>query len=504
MLVLGLDAADGEVIRGMLEAGQLPALKRIVEQGVLGSLRSPAEHYAGGVWPTFYTGRSVASHGVFHNKLWRPETMRVEVPDDRWLAARPFWESLSDAGVACCIVDVPMVLGRPRPIEGVSLAGWGTHDLIAKGSWPPDLWARIRQTHGAPRMPREHFGRQSPQSLAALSAQLEQTTAQLLNVALELLGSRSWQFACIVFGAIHRAGHYLHDLSQLESVSQVEREKLGSSLARVYRGVDDAVGRIVRAMPDDTLVLAFSAHGMSPNPGWSDLLPEVLAKMQSYERGAPKRGLLYSVKQRVPHHWVRPLLTRLPAAVNDRLVSTWSRRMFDWSQTRYFPMPMDDAGYLRINLRGRERDGIVAADEYDSLCDRIDELVRGLYDEASGAPIAGPAFRAWREAATDAACRRLLPDLVVPWRGAPASRTARLRSRTLPGFTYDVPSRLPSGRSGNHNGNAWFAASGPGVGRGRLAMPCDVLDLAPTVLHYLGVRSDLVLEGRPIDLGAGG
>ena len=501
VLMLGLDAADREVVRALAKEGQLPNLKKLIDEGVSGPLRSPAEHYAGGVWPTFYTGSPVPAHGVFHNKLWRPETMRVEVPDDAWLDARPFWESLSEAGIPCCIVDVPMVLGQPRRIEGVSLAGWGTHDLICKGSWPADLWSDLERCHGEPRMPREHFGRQSRQSLAALSATLRDTTDQLCDVGLDLLGRQWWRFACIVFGAIHRAGHYLHDLSQLESQDDPQNVRLRAALAETYRSVDAAVGRILQAVPDDTLVIAFSTHGMGPNPGWSDLFPDVLAKLQACESGtAPKRGFLYTVKRRVPHHWVRPVLSRLPAGINDRLVSLWSRRMFDWSRTRYFPMPMDEAGYLRINLCDRERDGIVGPDEYDALCDQIEALVDGLYDETTGEPIAGDILRAWAEASPEAACRRLVPDLVVPWRGPPASQARRLLSKTLPGFAYDVPPRLPSGRSGNHNGNAWFAAKGPGVGRGRTADDSGIVDLVPTVLDYLGVSGETKFEGRPIDL----
>jgi predicted AlkP superfamily phosphohydrolase/phosphomutase len=505
VLMLGLDAADYDVVMALIGQGHLPNLKRIIDDGVSGRLATPATRYAGGVWPTFYTGQSVPWHGIFHNKTWRPETMQVEVPGDGWIAARPFWEKLSAAGIASCVVDVPMVLGRPRPINGICVLGWGTHDLICKGSWPADLWQNLERRFGSPRMPHEYYGRQSSQSLRRLSRQLLSTTDQLRDIALDLLSANPWQFGCIVFGAIHRAGHYLWDQSQIEGArSEDVSDMPGSALVGVYKSVDAAVGSIVEQQPEGALIVAFAAHGMGPNPGWSDLFPDILAKLEAHCTGAkPKRGLVFAMKQRVPHHWLRPLLTRLPGAVTDRLVPLWSRRMFDWQRTRYFPMPMDEAGYLRINLRGREARGIVEPGaEYEELCDRLEALVGSLQDELTGEPIAEQVIRAYSNADAAAPYRRLVPDLIVPWRGAGAANTARLVSNLLPGFAYDVPARLPSGRSGNHNGNAWFAASGPGVRSARLDAAHSILDLLPTVLEYLDVEPGGDLQGQAIPLGA--
>jgi predicted AlkP superfamily phosphohydrolase/phosphomutase len=484
ILMLGLDAADYDVIRSLIGAGRLPNLARLLNRGVTGRLQSPADSYAGAVWPTFYAGQPVTSHGLFHNKQWRPERMRVEVPNGRWVPARPFWET-STADLDVVIVDVPMVLDRPKTLKGIYLGGWGTHDLLARGSWPGGLWRDLERRFGLPLMPREHFGRQTEDSLSELTVELQRATEQVRDIAIDLLDRHLWQFACIVFGATHRAGHYLWGRAQLLDV---------------YECVDAAVGRVIEHAPTGTLVIAFAVHGMGPNRGWSDFLPQILARMEEQRSGrAPKRGWLYRLKQALPHHWVRPMLKILPASVTDRMVQLWSRRMYDWAETRYFPMPMDEAGYLRVNLCGREREGIVSEGrEYDAVCAEIEALVESLCDEASQVPIAGPALRAYRDADPRAVSLRLIPDLIFPWTGPPASSTKRLVSTMLPGFVFDVPRLLPSGRSGNHTGRGWFIAAGPGARGGTESDGHDVLDLLPTILKYLGREADPVLPGRPI------
>ena len=136
VLMLGLDAAELSLIERFIAEGRLPALARLRQGGCFGRLHSPALSFAGGVWPSFYTGQDVPWHGIFHNKLWRPSAMRCEVPTDSWITSRPFWEPLGEQGHRVCIIDVPMILGRPRPVNGLYLGGWGTHDLISSGSWP--------------------------------------------------------------------------------------------------------------------------------------------------------------------------------------------------------------------------------------------------------------------------------------------------------------------------------------------------------------------------------
>ena len=117
-------------------------------------------------------------------------------------------------------------------------------------------------------------------------------------------------------------------------------------------------------------------------------------------------------------------------------------------------------------------------------------------------PIAGRAVRAFSEAPRDATHRGLLPDLVIPWSGPRAGSFAELASDALPSFRYRVPSRLPSGRSGNHLGRGWFIAAGPGIARGRRVDGHDILDLAPTVSGWLGIDPAPVRRGRRIPVEA--
>jgi hypothetical protein len=58
-----------------------------------------------------------------------------------------------------------------------------------------------------------------------------------------------------------------------------------------------------------------------------------------------------------------------------------------WGSSRYFALPTYYDGRVRLNLRGRERDGVVDPDEYHALCDEIEAGVRATRNARTGEPV---------------------------------------------------------------------------------------------------------------------
>ena len=79
----------------------------------------------------------------------------------------------------------------------------------------------------------------------------------------------------------------------------------------------------------------------------------------------------------------------------------------------------------------------------------------------------------------------LLPDLVVRWSELPTRRGERFGSVRRAG--------AGSGRSGNHNDDAW-ALLVPGAGRVRERAGGDIRDIAATALARFGIACD----GEPL------
>jgi predicted AlkP superfamily phosphohydrolase/phosphomutase len=88
---------------------------------------------------------------------------------------------------------------------------------------------------------------------------------------------------------------------------------------------------------------------------------------------------------------------------------------YDWSRTRAFSLPTDQHGWIRINLLGREAQGIVPLNQYESTCEELERLLRSLMT-ADGRALVHDVLRTVVVAADAQSVS--LPDLVVHWENA--------------------------------------------------------------------------------------
>jgi predicted AlkP superfamily phosphohydrolase/phosphomutase len=172
--------------------------------------------------------------------------------------------------------------------------------------------------------------------------------------------------------------------------------------------------------------------------------------------------------------------------IPDRLALEIAARLelrnMPWQRTKAFVLPNDDAGYLRLNLRGRERDGIVAPEDADAL---LEQVTKGLmtFQNSDGSQTIRQVWRV-SELAYQGPCYDQLPDLVVQWNQQVVPPVMGVWS---PRFG-EIPSPgWGTGRTGCHTGEAW-AVVVPGSSKLRPPTKAPhIVDVVPTVCAVLGV-----------------
>jgi predicted AlkP superfamily phosphohydrolase/phosphomutase len=182
----------------------------------------------------------------------------------------------------------------------------------------------------------------------------------------------------------------------------------------------------------------------------------------------------------------------LPRRAVLEVISRLEVRARDWPQVRAFTLPSDGVGYIRLNLRGRERDGVVHDAEVHELEEQIADGLLSYTGTDGRSPIA--AVERLADVQPDAARAEMLPDLIVRWSETP---TTQLEQFVSPEFGEVRRAGGGSGRSGNHTDDAW-AVVVPGTsrqqgepGQGR------VVDIAATICAVFG--ADLSgLTGKPL------
>ena len=152
--------------------------------------------------------------------------------------------------------------------------------------------------------------------------------------------------------------------------------------------------------------------------------------------------------------------------------------------------------YVRINLAGREPEGIVRpGEEYDRLCDDLCGALAAVTDADDRA--VPPSRASCAATSSSAAAHDSLPDVCVVWADGSIGRFQ------LPGHgTVEGPRIDP--RTGQHRHLGFMLGAGS---RDRTSpekkTTGTLLDIAPTALALLGVDQPPELQGRPIEAFTG-
>jgi predicted AlkP superfamily phosphohydrolase/phosphomutase len=483
--MIGLDAAEPRLIEQWSREGHLPNLASLLRCGSYARLNSSASWLAGSPWPTFYTGTSPSEHGLYHFLQWRAEQMTFARPDPSWLPLEPFWRRLGRSGVEVVAFDLPMVYA-PTPFGGIEISGWATHDRLAPPASCPENWMeKLENRYGPPPVTEEIYGPQPVSALFQLRDELIRATEYVTEASRALMESTKWELFMVALGATHRAGHKLWDLSGVKGEVTADQEKeFNRALQDVYMACDRSVGQMLKSAGEDTTVLVFSLHGMGPNTSCAEWLPAMVERILHREETTEKKAKgLKRLRSLVPLHWRHEIKRRLPVKLQDRLTAYWRMGSRNWSSTQVINLVADLQGYLRINLGGREAEGIVAPGaEYEALCERLESGLKSFVNLDTGVPLVHSIARG--HSLGEGGRRDRLPDLVVRWTPVPAAELHRVGSEQWGEISVPDAGPAGDGRSGNHRPQGFVVAAGGGIS-GDLGVS-DIVDLAQAARNLLG------------------
>jgi predicted AlkP superfamily phosphohydrolase/phosphomutase len=239
-----------------------------------------------------------------------------------------------------------------------------------------------------------------------------------------------------------------------------------ASMARViddcYRRCDAVVGKALAHCDDQTLFVALSDHGFN-----------------SFQRGVHLNTWLFDNGFLALRDGAQP-----GAEAGDLL------RQVDWERTRAYGIGLSG---IYLNLKGREQQGIVAADEADAVKASLSEALTGLVDpgrnDATAIRRAQPREAVYHGPFIDDA-----PDVIVDF--APGYRVSW--SASMGGIAHGQFEDNTKKWSGDH---IIDPDEVPGVlfmNRPFRRDGARLVDLAPTILASLGIAKGPAMEGESL------
>jgi predicted AlkP superfamily phosphohydrolase/phosphomutase len=493
ILAIGLDSYEPRLGAHLMRQGLLPALQGLSARSARFLLDHGDAVETGLAWEHFATGLSPDRAGKWNSVRFDPATYEAWQADT---ALPPFAARLAARTV---VFDAPYFhLSLAENVRGV--VAWGAYDPgVASFSRPGDLLAEMQQ----------RFGSQAERAIlnAAPWPSLEHTRL-LAQKTVSFVDARSrvgrwlfserlvdWDLGLIVVSELHAASEafwYGVDRKHPLHGKAATTKAAGHGLVETYRAVDRLVGDFVAAFPDVTIV-AVSMNGTGPNSSDTASMVLLAELLYRHAMGAPllrmdtrADGLATMPMLNADQGWGKQMRVLVPAQPRtrgtpqhpDRHPLDWmpaARYAPFWPRMPAFALPSYYEGRVRINLAGREAQGIVPPERYAAVCGEIEALMRACTDSLTGKPVVKRVVRTARPDprqvdATEA-------DLTIIWDGGVLGLDHPRHGRIGP-----IPYRRPGGHTGPY-GTAWLA--GEGLPPGDFGVRSS-FDVAPTIVELLG------------------
>lgn len=495
VLILALDSVCWEVLLPLVADGTMPALGVYLKKANYGVLESTVPPHTAAAWTTFLTGMDPGRHGVIDFVGFDPVKHQFKFHDSTKNRAESLFMRLSSAGISCGSIFLPRNYPPYALQDGYIISGFETPGTSSDFTEPHALRKEVFSVS-----PKLHFNFEqdweevtddaafernidraieSVKVLESLSLHFQRNNPTKLQVAYlqatDILFHKAWKW-CVAASAENPP-------TQRKGCDDSRRRDL---IKTFFRRIDQFINRALGLHssstsqrfrpggPARTLRLIVSDHGHGSSKGrvfinnflrdWGYLKP--LSGFKSVSR--------------------RVTLLTLDAATRKAR----SREMaLEWSQTKAYLAHVGIYGFVYLNLKGREANGIVKPEDFESV--RNDLIKRFLAEKIPGTN--DPLFIKVHKGEEIYTRKKELnlPDLIV----VPADGFyPRKKITSGPGLRVS-----PDSVGGIHRTEGVFAFEGPGiVPSNGVGIRANIADITPTLLAALGQPLSRRMSGKPL------
>lgn len=474
-LFIGVDGATFTVLDQLMAQNVMPFLKEFLSGGVRAGLRSIIPALTPPAWTSLMTGKRPGNHGVF-------DFFRLESRNNRHIRfftsfdvqSETLWSLASSAGMRVTVLNFPATFPAPQ-LPGFIIPGWVPWRQLRLACWPSSLFDMLK----------ENVPGFNPRELAMDIGLEERATEGCSNaeeyppwIELHTRREENWydivraldaqqpsELTAVLFDGVDKLQHLCWRFIRPEDAHPLTEEwelRVRELCLEYFRRLDHIIERLCKAAGPDATVVMASDHGFQGS-----------REVFHLNAWLAEHGYL---------QWASDVANQAP----DRLLGvgqvarhTWQ---MDWSRTTAFAAtPTSNGIFIVVNWDGNSP-GIDPAD-YESFRAKLAGELRAVRHPDSGAPLVENVFtkdQIFGQPHSDVA-----PDLTVTLMDG--------------GLISILPSqRIVSPRpsvSGVHAPIGIFAAAGPGIKKGVTLENLSILDVAPIILHSLGLGVPSDIEG---------
>jgi predicted AlkP superfamily phosphohydrolase/phosphomutase/Flp pilus assembly protein TadD len=292
VLLVGWDAADWKIAGPLIEAGEMPHLKSLIEGGVSGNVSTIQPAISPMLWTSIATGKRPAGHGIHGFYEPTPDGLNVRPVGSLGRRTKAVWNILNQNGKRSIVVGW-WPSHPPEPIRGVMISNHFAPPPVDSGAemppgavWPPRWSAPMRalRIHGSD--VEEALLRRLAPGCECVDGDRDSAVQDLANIAAEsltihraattLLESEPWDFAAVYYVGIDHFSHrFMRYHAGRISADRVlhDPDIFRATVRNAYRWHDEMLGSLMRLAGDDCAVMVVSDHGFHSDELLPDYIP---------------------------------------------------------------------------------------------------------------------------------------------------------------------------------------------------------------------------------------
>jgi predicted AlkP superfamily phosphohydrolase/phosphomutase len=475
-LMIGLDGATFTLLDPLMQDGVMPALRKIVESGVRGELLSGCNFMTAQAVPTMMTGRTPGNHGMFDFVSFEETETggSFHLTSSRDLRCETIWSIASRQGRRVTALNFYGTY-PPERVNGHMIGGFVPWRYLKSATHPPELYQRLRSLPG---LDWRELG---------MDLELEKKCIQGLPhaeykdwIRMHMRRERNWfkilhhlmeeqpsELTAIWIDGVDKLQHLCWrflDKACFPEHHSVWEAEIRDLCLDYYRQLDNFISETVTRAGPDTRIYLKSDHGF----GKTDRIFYVNTWLA-------KHGYLTWAKDTTSDE--RDQLTA------DRMKQHFG--LFDWKRTTAYALtPSSNGIFIRKKSSGWDKPGAIDPADYNAFREQLRKELLSERDQETGDPVVSRVLT--REEAYPGACMHMAPDLflTLPDRGF----FSVLKSGTILKRRAEIV--------GTHRPEGIFIAAGPGLEQNSSLPPLSITDVAPILLHSLGLSVPADMEGQ--------
>jgi predicted AlkP superfamily phosphohydrolase/phosphomutase len=480
-LLIGVDGATFDVLDPYMRRGLMPCLRKLTETGARAPLRSIVPALTPPAWTSLTTGKRPGKHGVFDFfQKEEPDSVYFRFASSQDVKSATIWSLASDTGRRILSLNFPLMF-PPPPVEGcVVPGGMMPWRQLRLGCHPPGLFDRLKALPGF--NPREMLNMDleikaiegCPDDEYAQWVELHiQRERRWFEVARHLMREEPADLAAVMFDGVDKLQHlcwrFVDPALRPARPTEWERGMI-ERCERYFQSLDEIIGELVALAGPDAAVVLASDHGFGPS---SDVF-----HVNSW---LERRGHL---------HWAEGGDGAAPRDGTEVGFAEMTRHVhaLDWSRTLAYAATPSSQG-INVVSRLPGTDDPLPEETRRGIAMEIAAALREVRRPHDGRPLVEEVWT--RDDAFAGPYEAIGPDIsLVLADGGTVS--------ILPSDTLVARREQPRG---HHRPDGVFVARGPGIRPGSSTGALSIVDVAPLVLHLMGLPAPDDMDGRvPVEI----